>query len=63
MTITKIEPIAPGANPFHTDLYHMGTQIQKRAMIMYGSEKDTDKYIIVVDRKTGKRIRIDFDQE
>ena len=44
-------------NPFIEDCYHMGLSLDSRYTIMYASHGE-NKYIIVVCRKTGKRVKI-----
>jgi hypothetical protein len=54
-----MDPIPPGSNPFNHDFFNMGTPIGTNVMIMYGAtEKEEAKYIIVVNLKTGERLRI-----
>lgn len=48
-------------NPFLQDAYHMGTYLGKNVCVM--SENHTSeecKYLIVVDMRTGKRLKITF---
>jgi hypothetical protein len=48
-----------GDNPFRHDAYHMGTSIGKNVIIMYGGHStDHQKYVIVCDITTGKRLRV-----
>ena len=55
--IEKLESIPSGANPFDHDSYHMGTSfgLEDRMVVMYD---DKLKYVILIDRKNGKRIKI-----
>lgn len=48
-------------NPFHFDFYHMGQNFSKHVMIMMANH-DTEpaKYMILINVKTGERVRIDF---
>lgn len=52
--IKKMDDIPENSNPFHYDAYHIGTNAGD-AMIMYSN---TDRYLIIIDRVTGKRIKI-----
>jgi hypothetical protein len=55
--IEIMEPIPAGANPFHYDHFNMGTYFgdERRMCAMYS---DRMAYVILIDRKTGKRIKI-----
>lgn len=57
-----VEPMEPldfsiSSNPFHHDLFHMGTDVNEILLIMFGSSFD---YIILVNKKTGERIKLKF---
>lgn len=59
VTLKKVEKIAPG-NPFLSDLFNMGQPIGKDLMLMFKNHPDEDcHYLILVDTKTGERVRID----
>lgn len=62
--VEKMDNIAPG-NPFHSDLFHVGTGIGTNVMIMHRSlsGKEYEKYIIVVNTETGERVLIRFDED
>lgn len=62
--VENMDSIAPG-NPFYSDLFHVGTKIGTNVMIMHRSlsEKEREKYIIVVNIETGERILIRFDDD
>ncbi len=48
-------------NPFVQDSFHMGTYIGKNVAIMYRCfENEECNYIIVIDRRTGERKKIQF---
>jgi hypothetical protein len=58
MTVETIKNIKPG-NPYRSDLFRMGTSIDNNIEIMF--EKHVDNaYIIVVNQRTGERIKITF---
>jgi hypothetical protein len=58
-TIEELESIPAESNPFHHDLYNMGTQMGKDLMIMHGNHSSEDcEYLILVNTKTGRRFRI-----
>lgn len=61
MTTEKLDSFPPNSNPFHHDAYHMGTQIGSNCTIMHPnhSNKECD-YIIVINTKTGERLKINF---
>jgi hypothetical protein len=42
-------------NPFHHDLFSMGTRINNRFTAMYGTNENE---VIIVDIKTGKRVKL-----
>ena len=52
--IKEMESIPENSNPFHYDVYHMGTNIND-VTIMHS---DIGRYLIIIDRPTGKRIKI-----
>lgn len=48
-------------NPFSQDVYHMGTRLGTNVIIMHSNfDHDPARYLIVVDCKTGERIKIEF---
>jgi hypothetical protein len=49
-------------NPFHQDSYHMGVEVAKNVMVMYGSSdvKGNVPYIIVINTMTGERKEVRF---
>lgn len=63
----KMKPIPAGDNPFHHDLYNMGTTIVRGWIAMHpGYDSDTPEegaqypieYIILVNTRTGNRVKI-----
>ena len=61
----KVEPMAKmdftiSNNPFHHDLYHMGTYLSDSVMLMHTS--GPMKYVIFVNLKTGERFKVMFDK-
>ena len=61
ITIRKMDSIAPG-NPFLSDDCNMGQPIGKDLMLMYGNHSTQDcHYLILVDTKTGDRVRINIE--
>ena len=61
IAVEVLDPIPPNANPFHHDRYHMGGNIGTNVMMMNGQHKsEYCHYIILVNRETGARIRIEF---
>lgn len=62
MRITRLNSFPAGSNPFHHDAYHMGTGVNSDIMIMHSNERDgATQYIIVVETKTGRRTKIEFE--
>jgi hypothetical protein len=60
MRVTKMESIEPG-NPYLSDLYHMGYTIGTNVAVMFEKfPTDCHDYLIVVDKGTGERIRIEL---
>ena len=55
--IETMESIPVGANPFHYDHFNMGTSFgpENQMVAMYN---DRMAFVILIDRKTGKRIKI-----
>ncbi len=48
-------------NPFNQDVYNMGEYVGKNVCIMYPCfENQECHYIIVIDRRTGERKKIQF---
>lgn len=46
-------------NPFHQDAYHMGSFLGNNVAVMFKNfESEHCPYLIVINRKTGKKIRI-----
>jgi len=67
MKVKTIEPMIvsqeEGApiNAFRQDSYNMGTNIGRNVTIMYDAhDDDTTEYIIIVNRMTGERIKVEF---
>jgi hypothetical protein len=59
-----LEPIPPGSNPFVFDLHNMGEQIGNGLMLMFGNHPgEPCKYLILVDIKSGERVRLQIEQE
>ena len=58
--IERLEPIPSGANPFDHDSHHMGVSfgLEERMVAMFD---DKLKYVILIDRKSGKRLKIHLD--
>ena len=49
-------------NPFHQDISNMGTRLGSNVMIMHSNfDSKPAEWLVVVDTKTGERIRITFD--
>ena len=62
MKTEQMPPFPAGCNPFHHDLFHMGTYIGTSLCIMYASHSIGD-YIIVVNIETGERIKVILNEE
>lgn len=51
-------------NPIRQDFYHMGTDIGSNVMLMVENFPDKHcPYFIIVDRKTGERVKVMFVDE
>ena len=62
MKVKELESFPPNENPFLHDAYHMGVRIGNNVMVMMENHDDQEcKYMIVVDKTTGKRLQIDFE--
>lgn len=48
-------------NPFNYDLVRMGVEVGKNVTVMYSSH-DYNKDIIIVNNKTGERLKIVLDE-
>jgi hypothetical protein len=63
MKITELSKFKENVNPFEQDAYHMGTYIGKNCLVMYANHDDKEcNYLIVIDIKTGERIRVDLNE-
>lgn len=63
MKVSYLESFPPNSNPFHHDFYNMGTNIGTNVTVMMGNHDNEEcRYLIIVDRKTGKRLRITFEE-
>jgi hypothetical protein len=47
-------------NPMVQDMFHMGAYIGKNVCVLYHSHED-NRYVIVVNRKTGERCKVWFE--
>lgn len=58
--VETLKAIPAGANPFHHDSHHMGISfgLEERMVAMFD---DKLNYVILIDRKTGKRLKIHLD--
>lgn len=61
MEVTVMESFPENCNPFHHDKFNMGTSINDRFVGMF-SDYHSDT-LILVDVKTGKRIKIKVGEE
>lgn len=60
--VEKLSPIPAGENPFLHDAYNMGRYIGKNLLLMQGNHDNEEcKYIILVNQKTGERVRLIFE--
>jgi hypothetical protein len=60
--IEEMESFPAGENPFWHDLYHMGADVTKDIMAMF-DELEGNRYLIIVNKKTGERIKLWLDLE
>lgn len=66
MEIKNIEPMIPNEdkspiNPFHQDLFHMGTILGKNVTILHRNfPKDDCEYFIIVNTITGEQTKVTF---
>lgn len=59
--LTTEEPNPPGSNPFVYDSVHAGVTLGANLTVMYSKEADGSiGYVILVDRKSGKKCRVDL---
>lgn len=60
-SVEVLEKFPENSNPYHHDFSNMGTPIAKNCEVMYSSRSNGElESIIVVNTKTGERIRINF---
>lgn len=60
---SNLEPIPVGGNPFHYDLFRMGTELVRGWMIMHEGNSDQGtplRYLILINRNTGQRLQLDL---
>lgn len=63
VNIKELESIPAGSNPFHHDLFNMGTPINDSWIIMHTSSNQRPlPYMILVNSTTGQRIELNLDQ-
>lgn len=58
--VDEMKSIPAGSNPFHHDLFHMGTNVNDRFMVMFSGSENSN-YIILVDSKSGRRIKVSIE--
>ena len=59
--VIEKESIPPNSNPYHYDLYNMGTDLGNNITAMFGNHrKERMRYLILINNNTGKRIRFVF---
>jgi hypothetical protein len=59
--IENLDPIPSDMTPYEFDAYNMGQNIGTNAMIMLSNfDSQLCKYVIVIDRTTGERIKLTF---
>ena len=56
MKVEAMPSIPAGENPFHYDLFRMGTRINDRFMVMW--EYTAKNELVIVDIATGERHRV-----
>jgi hypothetical protein len=59
MFIEELASFSVGKDPYIADMFHMGISVDNNIEIMYGKHTD-NKYIIIVDKRTGNRLKIIF---
>lgn len=60
MKTTVLESFPPNANPFHHDAYNMGIDVGSNFCVMFDKHpSERAGYLIVVNKETGERLRID----
>jgi len=59
--VLRLDSFPANSDPFSHDAYHMGVKVAENVMVLHPSfsHQSTD-YIIVVNTKTGERLRIAF---
>ena len=67
-TTKELSPIPAGANPFHHDESHMGTELVRGWVAMHqGYDRKDDPmalpYIILVNTRSGQRIQVDLTEK
>ena len=64
ITTEIMETFPKDLNPFSIDGFHMGDQIGTNCMVMFPNFPDEFcKYVIVIDRTTGERIKVILNKE
>lgn len=65
--VEHMDPIPAHSNPFHYDSFNMGTDIPGGILVMHAGFQRPEsprpvQYLIVINQRTGQRIRIRFQQ-
>lgn len=62
LNFSNLQPNKDGSyNPFQADHYHMGAKFSKTVELMFANHpEESGKYLLLVNKKTGERMRIDF---
>jgi hypothetical protein len=59
--VTKVESFPPNSNPYLYDISRMGENRGEELHMMYSNHGDeVCDHIVLVDRRTGERVRIDI---
>ena len=57
--VVELDSFPTNSNPFHHDSYNMGQQIGTNITAMFANHStEKMRYLILVDNKTGKRVKI-----
>jgi hypothetical protein len=62
--VQKADTFPANENPYHHDAFHMGIGIGINVEVMFPNHAtDRCPYLIVVNKETGERIRVVFDEK
>lgn len=56
--VHELKRLPPNSNPYNHDLMHMGMHVHKEWEMMLSTSGEQLKYVILINMKTGRRLKI-----